>query len=153
MFSRPVDIRYAIKTYYGEKSQKYEWSIDDNDLWIPIRGPHGYGQHRGTDFDCPSGTIVRAMCDGMVIRGRYENALDSTEGAGLYLLQLVIMPGYDSWILRYSHLQAIHVEVGSRIYRHTPIAESGATGNAQSPFLHIDLMNMRHQWRAIPLET
>lgn len=153
MFSRPVDLTYPIKAFYGTKDRRYDWSIDDNGLWVPIKGPEGKGSHRGTDFSCPSGTIVRAMADGLVIRTRFENPLDFSQGAGLYILQLVIMPGYDSWILKYSHLKAVHIEPGTRIYRHTPIAESGESGAAQEPYLHCDLMNLRHQWQAIQLET
>jgi murein DD-endopeptidase MepM/ murein hydrolase activator NlpD len=153
VFSRPVDALYPIKTYYGEKGRRYQWSIDeDTGLWRPAQRPDGFGQHRGTDFACPSGTIVWAMADGMVIRARFENPLDYNVGAGLYILQLVVMPGFDSHVLRYTHLKAVHVEVGQRIYRHTPIAESGNSGAADGEYLHVDLMDLKYRWLAIPLD-
>ena len=154
MFCRPVDHTSLIKHYYGEKGKKYDWSIDsDNGLWIPVKGRDGLGHHHGTDFDCPQGTIVRAMADGIVIRTRYESATDPKQGAGLYILQLVILPGYDSWGLRYSHLKAVYVKPGQKIERFEPIAESGDTGDAECAYLHVDLMNLKRQWRPIPLES
>jgi murein DD-endopeptidase MepM/ murein hydrolase activator NlpD len=154
MFSRPVDTRYPIKTYYGEKDRRYTWSIDsDNGLWLPVRDSQGFGNHRGTDFDCPPGTIVRAMADGFIIRSRYEDPLDTKIGAGLHILQLVNLPGFDSWVLKYSHLRAVYVRPGHRIARHDPIALSGNTGDALSPYLHVDLQNIQHQWRAVQLES
>lgn len=153
MFTRPVDHAFQIQRYYGEKDRRFTWSLDpDNGFWIPIKDQYGFGQHRGTDFDCPIGTVVRAMADGIIIRRRFESALDAKEGAGLYVLQLVSMPGYDNWVLRYAHLRAVYVEPGDRIVRGQPIAESGNTGDVLSPYLHVDLMNLKRQWRAIPLE-
>lgn len=154
MFSRPVDHAFPIRAFYGEKNRRYTWSLDsDNGFWIPIKGPDGLGQHRGTDFDCPVGTVVRAMVDGIIIRTRFESSLDAAAGAGLYILQLVNSPGYDSWVLRYSHLKAVYVHPGKRVIRGEGIAESGRSGDAESPYLHVDLMNLKRQWRAIPLEA
>ncbi len=154
MFSRPVDPTYQISRHYGEKDKKYDWMIDpDNGLWIPIRDRDGKGQHRGIDFDCPKGTIVRAMADGIIIRARFENAVNTKLGAGLYITQLVMYPGFDSWALKYCHLKAIYVDVGKRVCRHDAMAESGDSGNADSAYLHVEIMNLTRQWRPIPLES
>ncbi len=93
------------------------------------------------------------MADGVIIRARFESALDATAGAGLYILQLVNLPGYDSWVLRYSHLKAVYVAHGAQVYRGQAMAESGNTGAVLSPYLHVDLMNLKQQWKAIPLES
>lgn len=152
MFLRPVDSIFPIKTYYGEKGYRFDWSIDpDLGLWVPMRLADGQGQHRGTDFNCPRYTPVRAMADGIIIRTRYESALDSRRGAGLYVLQLVQGLGYDSWVIKYSHLKAAYVEVGTPVKRGHFIAESGSSGAVDGPYLHVDLMNLKHQWKAIPL--
>lgn len=154
MFSRPVEPDYPITAVYGQKAARYTWSMDpDNGFWLPIKGRDGLGQHRGTDFRCPIGTVVHAMCDGLILRARYENPLDPSEGAGLYILQLVSVPGYDNWVLRYSHLSKRHVKPGDKVYRGECIGETGDTGQLVEPFLHVDLMNVLRQWRAIPLET
>lgn len=152
MFLRPVDSLFPIKRHYGEKGYGFDWSIDpDLGLWVPMRQGDGQGQHRGTDFDCPRGTPIRAMSDGITLRARHESALDAGQGAGLYLLQLVVVLGYDSWVIKYSHLKAVYVKVGVRVQRGDFIAESGSSGAVESPYLHVDLMNLKRQWQAIPL--
>lgn len=93
------------------------------------------------------------MADGIIIRCRYENALDSEVGSGLHILQLVSMPGYDSWTLKYAHLREVFVKPGQKVERYTVIAESGRTGAVFSPYLHIDLMDLHHQWRPIPIQS
>lgn len=153
VFARPVDTLFPIKAQYGDRSARYEWSIDrDIGLWIPIQY-QGAGDHNGIDFDCPIGTIVRAMSDGMIVRSRYENYLASDDGAGLFILQIVTLLGYDSWVLKYSHIKASYVKPGQAIKRGEAIAESGMSGNAISPYLHVDLMNLHRQWQPIPIEN
>lgn len=151
MFNRPVEA--PIRAHYGERDWHYPWSIDpDNGLWIPVKDRDGLGHHRGTDFDCPLGSVVRAMADGIIVRARFQNALDAKAGAGLYIIQLINEPGYDSWTLRYTHLKAVYVGPGERVKAGQGIAESGNSGAAERPYLHVDLMNLHHQWRAVPLE-
>ena len=152
MFHRPVDLRYPILAYYGERSRRFEWSMDpDNGLWIPVRDFECQGQHRGTDFDCPTGTPVMAMAEGIILKVCFENSLNIDEGAGLYILQLVTNSLYRNWVLKYSHLQASYVEPVERVRPGEPIAESGNSGAVLRPYLHVDLMNLQHQWKAIAL--
>lgn len=94
------------------------------------------------------------MCDGFIIRSRYERPLEPEQGAGLYILQLVMMEGFDSWVLKYAHLQASYVNPGDRVKRGQPIAVSGKTGELHHlpPYLHVDLQDLRHQWKAVQLE-
>lgn len=153
MFSRPVDDVFPISKKYGEKGMQYHWLIDaENSLWVPKHGHHKAGHHRGTDFACPVGTLVRAICDGFIVRSRFENAVDSGIGAGLFILQLVMLPGYDSFVVKYSHLKASYVEPGQQVCRFDPIAESGASGDVLSPFLHVDLQTVRKQWAPIEFD-
>lgn len=152
MFARPVDSQYPIKAYFGELGSQYDWSLDpDLACWLPIKN-FGKGQHRGTDFDCPIGTVVRAMADGMIIGVRHENKLNFKEGAGLYITQLVNLLGHNSWIVRYAHLKAAYIKVGEYAQKYQPIAESGNSGAVVSPYLHVDMMDLKHQYRAIQFE-
>ena len=154
LFIKPVDTLSPIKVDYGEPGTKYTWSIDlDTGFWIPIKGPDGLGHHNGIDFDCPVGSVVRSMSDGFILRSKFENHLDTTEGSGLYILQLVILPGFDSWVLKYTHLKSSFVSPGQSVKRGEAIAESGFSGNSLSSYLHVDLMNLSHQWRPIPLDN
>lgn len=92
------------------------------------------------------------MADGFIVRARFENHLDHKQGAGLYIFQLINLPGYDSWVLHYAHLRSARVKPGDQVCRFDVIAESGDTGNVSEPYLHCDLMSLRHQWRAIPFD-
>lgn len=154
MFSPPVDPRYPATSYFTEKHRRHDWSIDpDNGIWIPVKGLGGFGEHRGVDFSCPVGTVVHAMSDGIVIRSRYESSVDAHVGAGLYVLQLVSLPGFDSWVLKYAHLKSVCVIPGQRIQKYETIGESGETGDVASPYLHTDLMDLRRQWKPIPIQN
>ena len=123
----------------------------DTGYWLPIQRD-GLGQHRGVDFDCPKGTIVRAIADGVIFSVKHESSLDFKMGSGLRILQLVNMLGHDSWIIKYSHLKAAYVIVGQMVKRFEPMAESGDSGNADHPFLHVDMMDLKQQYRAIQFE-
>lgn len=149
-FVRPVDPQFPVKTRYRERGAKYDWSVDpDNGLWIPVRDRHGFGEHCGTDFECDIGVPVRAIADGLIIRSRYENTIRQNTGAGLYITQLITLLGHDSWVLKYSHLKASHVSPGQMVKQGEPIAESGNSGNCLSPYLHVDLLNLKYQWKEI----
>lgn len=151
MFVKPVDAFFDICTPFGEKNKRYNWSIDpDNGVWIPARDRYSMGQHCGIDFACPSGTIVRAIADGFIVRSRFENSLNTAIGSGLYISQLLMMPGYDNWSVKYSHLKASFVRPGDRVKQGQPIAESGKSGEVQFSYLHIDLLDLKYQWRDIP---
>lgn len=152
-FTRPVDTLYPIGTQFGDKSKRYTWSIDpDNNLWIPCKDKEGNGHHNGIDFSCPSGTTIRAICDGMIIRSRFEDSMDHRKGAGLYITQLANTFGYDNWSIKYSHLKASYVGVGEYVKEGQPIAESGKSGNVLYSYLHVDLLDLYYQWKKIPFE-
>lgn len=146
MFSYPVDKTHPIKTYYGQKGQHYMQYLDpDNGLWVPGKDQDGYGNSCGVDFNCPAGTLVHAMADGFIVRASPENAIDRS---GLHILQLVSMPGFDSWMLKYSNLQLVYVRPGDRVNRQDNLAQSS------DPGLHVDLMSIRgRQWKPIPFDS
>lgn len=150
-FIRPVDTLFDIATPFRERSRKYTWSIDpDNGVWVPMQDHEGMGEHHGIDFSCPSGTPVRAVCDGIILKSRFENAIDTSVGAGLHIMQLVKMLGYDCWAIRYSHLKSSFVTPGDNVKQGQSLGESGKSGDASYSYLHIDLMNLHYQWKDIP---
>lgn len=154
MFSPPVDPRYPCTSFFTEEHPRHEWSIDpDTGIWIPIKGINGEGQHKGIDFSCPIGTIVHAMSDGIIAFSKHEDSKNKNIGDGLFVMQIVLLEGYDSWILKYSHLKSVCVETGQHVDRYSVIGESGASGAASYPYLHVDLMDLRRQWRPIPIKS
>jgi murein DD-endopeptidase MepM/ murein hydrolase activator NlpD len=153
-FARPVDDRSPVCANFMDWGEHYAWKVDlDTRLWIPKGSdPGAKGQHVGVDFDCFPGTVVSAMSDGIIARSRYENPTYPESGAGLYVLQLVQMHGYDAWWLKYSHLRRIFVEPGDEVKRGQAIGETGRSGNAAKPVLHVDLQNTRKQFSPIAWE-
>ena len=151
-FRRPLDQKYPICANFLAWGERFEWYIDkDNGYWIP-RGsePGAKGQHRGTDFACPVGTPVMAMADGMITKTGFERAIYTELGCGLHILQLVSLPGYDSWWIRYGHLRRVLVHLGDTVKAGQVVAESGQSGAAGYPMLHVDLMDTKHQYKEIP---
>lgn len=80
------------------------------------------------------------MSDGFIVRS-------SLEGAALYITQLVTLLGFDSWVLKYENLRGSFVYPGQTVKQGQYIAESGA------PHLHVDLMNLNHQWRPLMFDS
>jgi murein DD-endopeptidase MepM/ murein hydrolase activator NlpD len=85
--------------------------------------------HKGTDFRAPVGTEVKAMNDGVVKVARefvvYGNTVIVDHGLGLQTM--------------YMHLSKIGVKVGDRVVAGQAIAQSGMTGYAEQPHLHVSV--------------
>jgi len=102
------------------------------------RGEPG-SYHSGTDVAVPTGTIVRAPADGVVILAAEQPF--TLEG---HLLMLDHGQGLNSAFL---HLSRIDVRVGDHVRQGQPIGAVGATGRATGPHLHWSL-----QWRGRKLD-
>ena len=85
--------------------------------------------HKGTDFRAPVGTEVKAMNDGVVKVARefvvYGNTVIIDHGLGLQTM--------------YMHLSKIGVKVGDKVAAGQVIAQSGMTGYADQPHLHVSV--------------
>jgi len=86
--------------------------------------------HSGTDFRAPTGTIIHATNDGVVVVAskRYYsgNAVILDHGEGIYS--------------SYSHLSKISVKVGQKVSRGQKLGLSGATGRVTGPHLHFGII-------------
>jgi murein DD-endopeptidase MepM/ murein hydrolase activator NlpD len=88
--------------------------------------------HRGTDYSASSGTPVRSVGDGVVVRaGRmsgYGNVVDVRHGNG--------------FVSRYGHLRAFAkgVRGGTRVGIGETIGYVGMTGLATAPHLHFEVL-------------
>lgn len=149
-FHRPVDAQFPVLSEFGEKGIRWDQQVDpQTGFWIPRVS--GYGEHHGTDFMCPEGTTVKAMADGVIVKASYESSIDIMSGSGLHIVQLVIMPGFDAWWCKYCHLKSAHVKIGQKVIRGQEIASSGL-GESRRAYLHVDLMDPRHQFHSIRWE-
>ncbi len=102
------------------------------------RGEPG-SYHSGTDVAVPTGTVLRAPADGVVILAAEQPF--TLEG---HLLMLDHGQGLNSAFL---HLSRIDVRVGKHVRQGQPIGAVGATGRATGPHLHWSL-----QWRGRKLD-
>jgi murein DD-endopeptidase MepM/ murein hydrolase activator NlpD len=96
----------------------------------PILGR--WKMHTGTDYAAASGTPVRAIGDGVVIRANYHrgygNVLEIRHRGGM--------------VTRYGHLRgfAPGVRVGARVEMAKTVAYVGSTGLSTGPHLHFEVL-------------
>jgi len=110
-------------------------------------GEGSNASHTGIDISDgnSNGKIVVAAAKGTVI---YADA-----SAGSYGLQVLIEHG-DGIMTRYAHLMSgsVSVEDGDTVEAGQPIARVGSTGNAASPHLHFEVIDIATGNRLNPLE-
>lgn len=108
--------------------QPVNYPYDASDPFGHIR-PSGR-PHTGSDWLCPTGTVVRAVLPGVVVATGFNT------GNGKYIAQTLPDGRYWSYI----HLSEIAVNVGDVLAEGTPLALSGNTGtNSQGDHLHSSL--------------
>lgn len=114
-WARPLSRRYRVTTGYG------------------VRGNWLAGHHTGVDLAVPHGTPVWSVSAGVVVLARrsgdYGNAVT------------IRMP--DRHYVLYAHLSRISVRQGTRVYAGRRIGNSGATGRATGPHLHLEIRARR----------
>lgn len=106
--------------------------------------------HRGIDFDCPIGTPVSAMVDGVVFRSGWERDPNMEPnyqniGFGLRVWQTFTLNG-EKFFAWYGHLSQAFVNEGDKIKAGDVVGLSGATGRTYSshrpgpaPHLHVQV--------------
>lgn len=87
------------------------------------------GYHTGVDFRAKSGTPVKAVHSGTVVKagwgGSYGNEIVVKHAPGVYT--------------QYAHLSSINVKVGAKVSTGRMIGLSGSTGNSTGPHLHFEV--------------
>ncbi|MEU5894675.1 MULTISPECIES: M23 family metallopeptidase [Streptomyces] len=115
-FTLPLRRRYRITTRYGARGN-----------WLA-------GHHTGIDLAVPSGTAVYAVGGGVVVLARWSGAYGKAV--------TVRMP--DGHYAVYGHLSRIRVRKGARVRAGTRLGNSGSTGRATGPHLHLEIRSRRH---------
>jgi murein DD-endopeptidase MepM/ murein hydrolase activator NlpD len=93
-------------------------------------GPRDGRAHDGIDLALPSGTPVRAACDGVV-----AYAGERLRGYG----RLVLVRHNDGLMTIYAHNALLRVREGERVARGQVLALSGQSGRATAPHLHFEV--------------
>lgn len=92
-------------------------------------GSWASGHHTGIDFHAKTGTPVKAVHTGTVVKagwgGAYGNEIIIKHAPGVYT--------------QYGHLSAINVKVGQKVSTGRMIGLSGSTGNTTGPHLHFEV--------------
>jgi hypothetical protein len=114
-----------------------------------IQGMGGSFSHTGSnqhavDWECPEGTPVVAMRDGVVV-ALHEGATGNgttPEWTSYALTNFVLVAHDDGTIGQYMHLQpdGVDVEAGRRVSRGELLGRSGNTGYSTTPHLHFQVM-------------
>jgi murein DD-endopeptidase MepM/ murein hydrolase activator NlpD len=96
----------------------------------PVLG--GVRAHKGTDYAAASGTPVRAIGDGVIIRAGWGNGYGN-------VLEIRHPNGF---VTRYGHLRgyASGIHVGSHVEIGKTIAYVGSTGLSTGPHLHFEVI-------------
>ncbi|WP_435839020.1 transglycosylase family protein [Streptodolium elevatio] len=105
----------------------------------PVPGaPHGsYGNsgslwsngHTGEDFSAASGTSVKAVTSGTVVKSGWGGAYGNE----------VVIKHADGKYSQYGHLSSSSVSVGQQVSTGQQIGLSGSTGNSTGPHLHFEI--------------
>jgi len=85
--------------------------------------------HTGVDISVPSGTLVKAAADGVVIEA---------EWAGNYG-KLVVLDHGNGFRTYYAHMSRFEVVPGQFIRRGGTVGRSGATGRVTAPHVHYEV--------------
>jgi murein DD-endopeptidase MepM/ murein hydrolase activator NlpD len=119
--------------------------VAPEDLHDSFYAPRSGGRtHHAIDIAAPTGTPILAVTDGVIAR-KHWNALG---GRTLYLRSADGRFDY-----YYAHLDgyADGVEAGTLVRRGDVIGTVGATGNAQGPHLHFQVLDLGGDGRGTPV--
>lgn len=117
VFASPVDYYwyYYISSYYGYRKNP---NTGDEEL------------HRGVDIAVPTGTMVHAAHDGMVMEAAYDS----------YYGNYVVITDSKGYTTKYAHMDSLNVSAGQSVKKGDNIGKSGNTGSSTGSHLHIECL-------------
>ncbi|MER6911049.1 M23 family metallopeptidase [Streptomyces sp. NPDC000594] len=123
-WSKPLD-SYVLSATYGKAGG----------MWA--------SNHSGQDFAVPTGTVVKSVGPGTVVKAGPNGAGDGPA----YGNAVVVKHG--NVYSQYAHLSRIDVKVGQQVQGGQQIALSGNTGNSSGPHLHMEIRSTPNYGSAI----
>lgn len=123
----------------AERAKAKSWMAPitaDYELSAPFgnSGDRWTSSHSGQDFAVPTGTAVRAVHGGTVVKAGGNGA-----GDGPAYGNAIVIKHDDGVYTQYAHLDRVEVKVGDKVTTGDRIAASGNTGNSTGPHLHFEL--------------
>ncbi|WP_328537413.1 M23 family metallopeptidase [Streptomyces sp. NBC_00344] len=137
---------HAAKTAKAEQAAKAAKAKKAANAWVKpvdhivIGEPFGEAghmwshKHSGQDFVVPTGTTVKAVHAGTVVKAGPNGG-----GDGPAYGNAVVIKHSDGKYSQYAHLSRIDVQIGQHVNTGQAIAKSGATGNTTGPHLHFEI--------------
>ncbi|MEU3714073.1 M23 family metallopeptidase [Streptomyces catenulae] len=99
-----------------------------------IAGSHWSHNHSGQDFVVPTGTAVKAVHNGTVVKAGPNGG-----GDGPAYGNAIVIKHANGMYTQYAHLSQIKVSVGQTVKTGELIGLSGSTGNSTGPHLHFEV--------------
>lgn len=99
-----------------------------------IAGSHWSHKHSGQDFVVPTGTAVKAVHKGTVVKAGPWGG-----GDGPAYGNAIVIQHENGTYTQYAHLSQIQVRVGQQVGAGQQIGLSGSTGNSTGPHLHFEV--------------
>ncbi|WP_411145752.1 M23 family metallopeptidase [Streptomyces sp. x-80] len=99
-----------------------------------LAGSHWSHNHSGQDFVVPTGTPVKAVHAGTVVKAGPNGG-----GDGPAYGNAIVIKHSDGVYTQYAHLSSIQVKVGEKVGAGQQIGLSGSTGNSTGPHLHFEV--------------
>ena len=113
----PIAFNYRISSKFGKRKH-------------PISKK--WKNHNGTDYAAPTGTPIRATCDGRI---EFAGTSKNRPGNGKY----VKIKHNDTYTTLYLHMHRYYVKTGDYVKQGDVIGEVGSTGWSTGPHLHYEM--------------
>jgi len=115
-WTKPVVGKYDLSAGFGTSGDR--WSH----------------KHSGQDFAVPTGTSVKAVHGGTVVKAGGNGA-----GDGSSYGNAIVIKHEGKTYSQYAHLSSLHVKPGEKVKTGQEIGLSGSTGNSSGPHLHFEI--------------
>ncbi|NLU75430.1 M23 family metallopeptidase [Streptomyces sp. HNM0575] len=115
-WTKPVSGKYELSAGFGNSGGR--WSH----------------KHSGQDFAVPTGTPVKAVHAGTVVKAGPNGA-----GDGSSYGNAIVIKHSNGTYSQYAHLSKLNVQPGQKVDTGQKIGLSGSTGNSSGPHLHFEI--------------
>jgi murein DD-endopeptidase MepM/ murein hydrolase activator NlpD len=115
-WTKPVSGKYELSAGFGNSGGR--WAH----------------KHSGQDFAVPTGTPVKAVHGGTVVKAGPNGA-----GDGSSYGNAIVIKHANGTYSQYAHLSKLNVQPGQKVQTGQKIGLSGSTGNSSGPHLHFEI--------------